>query len=108
MRRTSCYQDSLLQAMREWLPGQFFSRWPVRRSGCWTAQRVFWMGLLMAWSGEQTLGERFDGGRGFLTSALPHWCLGAAYQGWFEAQQKWLTPVQPAVVKRLRRQMQTM
>src|SRR5271170_5269656 len=94
VKRSSSYQDSLLRAIRQWLPGQFFSRWPVGRRLCWTAQRVFWMSLLMAWSVEQTLGERFDAVRGFLKTVLPHWRLGGSYQGWCDAVQRWLLPLQ--------------
>jgi hypothetical protein len=108
VKRSSSYQDSLLRAIRQWLPGQFFSRWPVGRRLCWTAQRVFWMSLLMAWSVEQTLGERFDAVRGFLKTVLPHWRLGGSYQGWCDAVQRWLLPLQAAVAQRLRRQMQTL
>jgi len=105
VKRSSSYQDSLLRAMRQWLPGQFFSHWPVLRRVCWTAHRVFWTSILMAWSVEQTLGERFDAVRRFLKTVLPHWCLGRSYQGWFDALQKWLLPLQPAVAKHLRQQM---
>ena len=108
MKRCSSYQQRLLQAMRELLPGQFFSRWPVLGSVCWTAQRVFWISILMAWSVEQTLKERFDAVRRCLKALLPHWCLGTSYQGWFDAVQKWLVPVQPAVAKRLRHKMQAL
>lgn len=108
MNRTLCYQQRLLQAMREWLPGQFFAQWPVARRVCWTAQRVCWLGLVMVWSSEQTLGERFAGVRRFFKTLLPHWRLGTSYQGWFDAQQQWLTPLLPAVQQRLRRQMQTL
>jgi hypothetical protein len=105
MKHSLTYQHSLLQAMRDWFPGQFFARWPVAKNVLWTAQRVFWLGLLMTWSSEQTLGERFHSVRRWLKTLLPHWRLGTSYQGWFDAQQKWLTPLQPAVAKRLRRHM---
>ena len=57
---------------------------------------------------ERALGERFGRVRGFLKTVLPHWRLGRSYQGWCDAVQRWLLPLQAAVAQRLRRQMQTL
>jgi hypothetical protein len=63
------------------------------------------MAVLMAWSAEQTLSERFDAVGDVLRALFPHWRLGRTYTGWYEALALWSRPLQPALPKRLRRQM---
>jgi hypothetical protein len=94
----------LIDAIGKLLPGQFFSRWPVVGSK-WSPLRVFWMAILMAWSSEQTLEARFDETRQVVRSLFPKWSLGTTYTGWYEAQLKCLTPLRPALGKRLRQQL---
>ncbi len=106
MKRTSSYRNGLTEALRLWFPGQFFSRWPLSAGLCWTPQRLFYLGILLAWSAEQTLGERFDAGVALLRTLFPHWCLGTTYTGWYEAQARWLDGLQPVIAARLRRQVQ--
>ena len=103
--RQAFYRHGLIDAIGKLLPGQFFSRWPVAGSK-WSPLRVFWMALLMVWSTEQTLQARFEETRDMARRLFPKWPLGKSYTGWYEAQLKWLTPMQPALSKRLRRQMQ--
>jgi hypothetical protein len=98
----------LKDAIGKWLPGQFFSHWPVVAGSKWSPQRVVWVALLMAWSAEQTLQARFAETRDLVRSLFPKWSLGKSYTGWFEAQLKWLTPLRPALGKRLRQQLQTL
>ena len=108
MKRTSSYRAGLIGAIREWLPTQFFSRWKLRGGVAWTPQRLVWMALLMAWSAEQTLTERFDALGDLLRSLFPRWRLGGTYTGWYVALARWSAVLQPAVAKRLRREMQAM
>jgi hypothetical protein len=61
---------------------------------------------LMAWSAEQTRGERFAAGCDVLAIFCPRWRLGGSYTGWCAALQAWSGPLRPAVAKRLRRHMQ--
>jgi hypothetical protein len=100
------YRHGLKDAIGKWLPGQFFSRWPVAGSR-WSPLRVFWMAILMAWSAEQTLQARCAETRQVVRSLFPKWPLGKSYTGWYQAQLKWLTPLQPALSQRLRQQVQT-
>ena len=100
------YRHGLKDAIGKVLPGQFFSRWPVAGSR-WSPLRVFWMAILMAWSAEQTLQARFAETRQVVRSLFPKWPLGKSYTGWYQAQLKWLTPLQPALSKRLRQHVQT-
>jgi DDE family transposase len=107
VRKTKAsYRHGLKDAIGKWLPGQFFSRWPVNGKSKWTPQRVFWLAILMVWSAEQTLDARFQESRRVLRSLFPKWSLGRTYTGWHEAQQKFIEPLRPALSKRLRQQMQ--
>lgn len=100
------YRHGLQEAIAQWFPGQYFSHWPVLGGVKWSPQRLFWMALLMVWSAEQTLAARFDATRDVLRALFPKWPLGTTYTGWYDAQLKWLTPLQPALSQRLRQQLQ--
>ena len=97
---------ALVEAVQLYIPVPFFAQWALRRGLLWTPQRLFWVALLMAWSAEQTLTERFDAARDWLQTLFPRWCLGASYSGWLAALAKWDQPLRSALAKRLRRQMQ--
>lgn len=107
-KTTTSYRHGLKDAIGNWFPGQFFSRWSVTAGSKWSPVRVFWMAILMAWSAEQTLQSRFEEARDVLRSIFPKWTLGRTYTGWYEAQLKWLTPLQPALSKRLRLQIEAL
>src|SRR5262245_19654242 len=102
------YRHGLKDAIAKWFPGQFFSRWPVTAGSKWSPVRIFWLAILMVWSAEQTLQARFEETRDLLRRLFPKWTLGQSYTGWYEAQLKWLTPLVPALSKRLRQQLQTL
>ena len=104
-RSQASYRHGLIEAIGASLPGQFFSRW-ASAAAKWSPLRLFWMAILMAWSAEQTLQARFEETREVVRSLFPKWRLGKSYTGWYEAQLKWLTPLQPALSKRLRQQLQ--
>jgi hypothetical protein len=105
-RRTrASYRHGLKDAIAKFLPSQFFSRWRVA-GWKWSPLRVVWVALLMVWSAEQTLQARFEETREVVRSLFPKWPLGKSYTGWYEAQLKWLTPLRPALSKRLRQQLQ--
>jgi Transposase DDE domain len=107
LRRAS-YRHGLKEAIGKWCPGQFFSRWRVTAGSKWSPQRVFWVAMLMVWSADQTLRARFNSTRQTLRSLFPKWRLGKSYTGWYEAQLKWIAPLQSSLSERLRRQMRTM
>src|ERR1700676_1514488 len=73
MRAPSSYHPPLVEAIHRWLPSQFFARWPLRRGLLWVPQRLVWVALLMAWSAEQTLAERFAAALDLLAVLLPRW-----------------------------------
>jgi hypothetical protein len=106
VKRKSSYRNDLPSAIREFLPAQLFSRWRLMAGIQWTPQRIVWMALLMCWSAEQTLTDRFDEARGILRSLFPHWRLGVSYTGWYEAQARWMVHLQAILSRRLRQQMQ--
>lgn len=64
--------------------------------------------MLMAW-GEQThLVERFHVVTGFLKQTCKHWELGSSYEGWVAALAREQERLVALVIKRLRRQMQSL
>jgi len=102
------YRHSLVEAIGKWLPSQFFAKWPVVKGRKWRPQRVVWLGVLMAWSAEQSLQARFAAVTDVAKKLFPKWSLGKTYTGWYEAQAKWIGPLKPAMAKRLQREMQAM
>ena len=99
------YPHPLVEAIRRWLPCQFFARWPLRRGLLRAPQRIVWGALLMAWSAEQTLAERFAAALELLAVLFPRWRRQGGYTGWAAAVQAWSAPLRPAVAGRLRREM---
>ena len=74
--RTVSYRHGLKEAIGKWFPGQFFSHWPITVGSKWSPQRLFWLGILMVWSAEQTLQDRFAASRQVVRSLFPKWPLG--------------------------------
>lgn len=105
MPARSSYPNDLIAAIRTWLPAAFFARWAVRRGLCWTPQRLLWLAVLMAWSAEHTLADRFDDAVRLLRDWFPTWPLGGSYTGFSAALVRWSGTLQPAVAARLRQQM---
>jgi hypothetical protein len=105
MRAPSSYPHPLVEAIRRWLPCQFFARWPLRHGLLWAPQRIAWVALLMAWSAEQTLAERFAAALELLAALFPRWRRRGGYTGWAAAVQAWSGLLRPAVARRLRRAM---
>jgi hypothetical protein len=64
------------------------------------------MAILMSWSVEQTLGDRFTATRDLLKRLFPKWSLGKSYTGWYTAQAHWLKTLQPALTQRMQKHMQ--
>src|SRR5262245_19464985 len=89
MHRAPSYRQALADAIRQGLPAPFFARWPLRRGPPWTPQRISWVALLMAWSAEQTLADRFEAAGGLLAALFPLWRLGGTYTGWSAALGAW-------------------
>lgn len=108
MRRSLSYRQSLTEAIRTWLPHGLFSRWPLRRGLLLRPQRLVWLALLMAWSAEQTLAERFDAAADLLRALFPWWRLGRSYTGFSRAMAAWDAALRPALSQRLRRQLQSL
>ena len=81
-----------MEAIRRWLPCPFFARWPLRCGLLWTPRRLVWVALLMAWSAEQTLAERFAAALELLAVLFPRWRRGGGYTGWSAAAQAWSAP----------------
>lgn len=108
MKRSLSYRQGLTAAIRTWLPHGFFGRWALRHGLRWTPQRLVWLALLMAWSAEQTLAERFEGAADLLRVLFPWWRLGRTYTGFSQALAAWDDALRPALAQRLRRRLQTL
>lgn len=106
MKQISTYGDSLVKAISQFFPGRFFSHWKLSANTCWTVHRVVVAALLMVYSAEQTIFERFAAVAELLKSLYPKWRLGQTYQGWCQAQLKWVTAVAPAMAKHMRQCLQ--
>lgn len=61
--------------------------------------------MLMAWSEQPQLVERFRAVSSFLKQTCRHWKLGLSYDGWVTAQQREVARLRPLVVQRLRQRM---
>jgi hypothetical protein len=64
--------------------------------------------MLMAWSEQSQLSERFRAVGTLLKQACRHWSVGSSYDGWVTAQKREAPRLVPWIVKRLRKQMQTL
>jgi Transposase DDE domain len=104
--RNKTGRHGLVEAIGKYLPGQFFSQWKVVRGTQWTAQRLFWISILMMLCAEQTLSERFGHARRTLRELFPKWSLGKSFTGFCKAQLKWTERLTPALIRRLQGQMQ--
>lgn len=105
MKRISTQRRSLVKAIDKFLPGRLFSQWKLTSKVKWSPHRLVYVAVLMTWSADQTLIERFHSVRGLLRGLFAKWRLGTSYQGWCDAQRLWLKKVQPVIGKRLRQQM---
>jgi hypothetical protein len=64
--------------------------------------------MLMAWSEQMQLVERFHAVTNFLKQTCKHWELGKSYEGWVTALAREQERLVPLVIQRLRRHMQSM
>ena len=106
MKRISTYGEGLVKAFSEFFPGRFFSQWKLAANTQWTVHRLVLAAMLMTFSAEQTIIDRFEAAWDLLRQWFPKWRLGKTYQGWCKAQLKWVSVVAPAMAKRMRQQMQ--
>ena len=80
----------------------------MRGGADWTPQRLAWSAVLMAWSEQKQLGERFNAVTTFCKHVCPHWKLGSSYDGWVKALAREEERLLPLILGRLRKAMQTM
>lgn len=85
--RTS-YRDECLAAIRPLFPPQWFSRFSTHGNGDWTAQKVFWMSIVMSWQPQTTLTEQFHAARDVLRRVQPRWRLGRSCAAFLTARQR--------------------
>jgi len=80
----------LIDAIEAIFPPQWFSQFPSHGNAKWTAQKVFWMSIVMGWQPKATLEERFEFARDVLRQAFPRWSLGKGVSGFLEARRRLL------------------
>lgn len=85
-RRVS-YRRELIEAIQTVFPPSFFSRFSAHGNADWTAQKVFWMSVVMSWQAKATLTEQFESARETLQGVFPHWKLPASLSGFLDARQ---------------------
>ena len=105
MKRSLSYRRLLGDAIRKVFPAQLFSQWSLRQGLSWTPQRLVWVALLIAWSAEQTLADRFEAAGELVQLLFPRWRLGTTFTGFCQALAHWSPRLQPLLAKRLRRQL---
>ena len=64
--------------------------------------------MVMGWSEQTNLTERFAAAREFLKKACKHWKIGASYDGWITALCRESPRLVPRVIGRLRKRMRSM
>jgi hypothetical protein len=102
------YPEQLAQAMRQFVPSNFFSRLPVPAHVDWTPQRLAWVSLLMAWDEGQTLGTRWEHACEAADHLHAHWTLGSSYSGFTKALVRTSPTLTRALKQRFQRQMQAL
>ncbi len=105
--RIPTYREQLIEAIREFFPAEWFQRRGSAGHGNdrWTAQRVFWMAILMHLDEAPTLTQRFGHARALLKVLFPRWKLGNAYVGFLMATQRQTPKMLEAIKERLREAM---
>ena len=100
--RTSSYRRELIDAIEEFFPPQWFSRFSCHGNATWTPQKLFWMAMLMSWDDAPTLIDRFGNACDLLRELFPRWTLGRSYSGFRDALLRESSRLKSAVEERLR------
>jgi len=93
----------MIDAIQGVFPAQFFSRFTAHGNTDWTAQRVFWMSLVMSWQSNTKLTEQFETARDLLKQVFPRWSLGTSSAWFFERRWRLWDEMEPELVGRLQR-----
>lgn len=95
------YSRESLAAIEELFPPAWFSQFSTHRNEDWTAQKVFWMSIVMSWQPQTTLAEQFDAARDVLRRMFPRWLLGRSAGAFCTARQRLLQEMQGPLRQRL-------
>lgn len=71
----------------------------------WTLQRLAWSAMLMAWSEQQQLTQRFLAVTACLGQWFKHWVLGSSYEGWVKSLKKHQSQLVSLLTEQFRRRM---
>ena len=77
-------QDQVVQTIERWFRPQWFARF--RNEDGWSAQKLFWMDVLINWAAGHTLTERFVAARDLLKQLKPHWHVPSSLSGFTAAR----------------------
>lgn len=85
-RRVS-YRRELIDAIQTVFPPQFFSRFSAHGNAEWTAQKVFWMSIVMSWQAKAPVHEQFEYARDVLKEVFPRWKVPKSLSRFLEVRQ---------------------
>ena len=102
---TLSYRESLRAAIQELLPPELSGGVAPASRLEWTPDRVLWQALLMAYSTEPTLTDRFRATQELLQGLQPSWWPQRSYGGWIQAQGRCWQEVHRAAAEQLRQVM---
>ena len=91
MARKPChvsYRRELIEAISEFVPSQWFSQFSSHGNGNWSAQKVFWVSVVMSWQPRAALRERFQYACDVLREVFPRWKLGSSLSGFLQAPRR--------------------
>lgn len=101
--RNASYRKQLIEAIRQYVPSQWFSQWSSHGNADWTPQLLCWMALLMSWDEASTLRGRFENTRTLLKEMFPWWKLGSSYSGFVQALQRETPWLRKALIEHLQK-----
>lgn len=97
------YREELVEAISSLFPPQWFSQFSAHGNAEWTAQKIFWVSVLMSWQPQVTLGEQFRFAVELLQKIHPRWTLATALSGFLEARLKLLEVMREPMILRMQK-----
>jgi hypothetical protein len=91
----------LIESIEEVFPPQWFSRFSSAGNAPWTAQKVFWVSIVMSWQPDAALGAQFAFAGDVLREVFPRWKLGRSLSGFLAARQRLLEEMRGPLLVRL-------
>lgn len=99
-RRVS-YRRELIEAIQTVFTPSFFRRFSTHGNCVWTAQKLFWVSVIMSWQAKATLQEQFESACEMLKGVFPRWKIPQSLSGFLEARQRLRGEMHGPVLERL-------